>query len=343
MINLFRINLSALALTLFTLSASAQEKIIIDADVGIDDAMAILLAYAAPELEVIGITTVFGNATIENSTTNALYLTQRLAVDTPVIAGARKPLVLPEGPPTDFVHGDNGLGNIEFELSESIASEPMTAAQFIIEQSHLYPGELTLVPVGRLTNLALALALDPTLPSRIKKVVLMGGAFSVPGNVTPVAEANIIGDPHAADVVFSAPWPIVAIGLDVTTQLIVGPKELDKLARKNGNTGKFVQDISEFYLNFYRSVGVNEGFYLHDPAAILYLIKPELFTLETGPVRVVHQGLAVGQTIVATEQQAERLTDWQGIGNSNYAVTVRAKPAVKLFLQRLADLKLTEK
>ncbi|WP_317930658.1 nucleoside hydrolase [Halioxenophilus sp. WMMB6] len=335
--------LLALLLALVAAHTRAEpEKIIIDADVGIDDAMAILLAHASPELEVVGITTVFGNATIENSTRNALYLTQRLQVATPVVQGARKPLVLPEGPPTDFVHGANGLGNYPVNLAGDRIPLNLTAAEFIIEQSHIYPGELTLVPVGRLTNIALALALDPTLPSRIKQVVLMGGAFHHPGNVTPVAEANIIGDPHAADVVFGAPWQkLVAIGLDVTTQLVVGPKDLAAITKKNPTTGQFLEGISAFYLNFYRSVGVEEGFYLHDPAAILYVIKPELFNLEGGPVRVITEGIAIGQTIAATADQAARLSDWQATPASLYAVGVEQKKGVKLFLSRLQKLPLS--
>ncbi len=320
--------------------AQGKEKIIIDADVGIDDAMAILLAHASPELETLGITATFGNATIENSTRNALYLTQRLGVTTPVIPGARKPLVLPEGPPTDFVHGGNGLGNVEFKLSDDQKPKALTAAQFIIEQSYLYPGEITLVPVGRMTNLALALALDPTLPQRIKRVVMMGGAFTVPGNVTPVAEANIIGDPDAADIVFGAGWPVVAIGLDVTTQVVISPKHLAAISKANPVSGEFLTAISDFYLAFYRSTGVTEGFFLHDPAAVLYLTHPELFTLTSGPVRVATQGIATGQTIAAPQSQWAREGDWQDVPHSQYAVAVDHKKAVKIFNQRMQVLQL---
>ena len=215
-------------------SAFAQkEKIIIDADVGIDDAMALLLAMASEELEIVGITTTFGNATIENSTRNALYVCAVSGRKIPVAQGAEKALILPPSPPTDFVHGDNGLGNIAFSEIETGEAEPMSAAEFIVKQSHAHAGELTLVPVGRLTNLALALQIDPTLPERIQRVVLMGGAIKTGGNVTPVAEANIIGDPHAADIVLNAGWDVTVIGLDVTTQLIVSPEDLEKLTLAN--------------------------------------------------------------------------------------------------------------
>lgn len=333
---------AVLVCLLFAQATNAKEKIIIDADVGIDDAMAILLAHANPELEVLAITTTFGNATIENSTRNALYLTQRLGVTTPVVQGARKPLVSPEGPPTDFVHGKNGLGNFAFELAADKKALDTTAAEFIIEQSKLFPGEITLAPVGRLTNLALALALDPTLPSRIKKVVLMGGAFTVPGNVTPVGEANIIGDPHAADIVFGAGWSVVAIGLDVTTQIVITPKDLANITKANKTTGEFLQAISDFYLAFYRSVGVEEGFFLHDPAAILYLTNPELFTLKAGPVRVVSEGIAIGQTIAAPENQFDRPGSWHGVPHSQYAVAVDYKKAEKEFISRMKSLTLVD-
>lgn len=330
-----------IALALWTSTTLAnKEKIIIDADVGIDDAMAILLAESAPELDLIAITTTFGNATIEDSSRNALYLVQRLGIDIPVVQGARKPLILPEGPPTDFVHGANGLGNIEFTLKKAAAVHDLSAAEYIIEQSRRYPGELTIVPVGRLTNLALALALDPTLPERIKRVVIMGGAFAVPGNVTPVAEANIIGDPHAADIVFSANWPLVAIGLDVTTQVVITPADLHSIENRNPKTGQLLTAISEFYLAFYRSVGVTEGFYLHDPAAVLYLTHPDLFTLTAGPVRVVDAGLAIGQTIVAPPSQFNREGDWHGIPHSHYASDVDEQKATDIFITRMKSLQL---
>lgn len=232
--------------SLFSAPIHASEKIIIDADVGIDDAMAILFAIASPEIELLGITTIFGNATIENSTRNASYLIERTGLDIPVVQGAGFPLVIPPEPPADFVHGLNGLGDIDMPEQAKAPLADVTAAEFIIEQSKLYPYELTLVPVGRLTNIALALRLDPTLPSRIKRVVLMGGAFEVAGNVTPVAEANIIGDPHAADIVFQADWDVVAIGLDVTTKIVVNDHDLKSIEQANPVAGGFIRDFSQF-------------------------------------------------------------------------------------------------
>ena len=320
-------------------SYAQSEKIIIDADVGVDDALAILLALASPELELVGITTVFGNATIENSTRNALYLVSMIGADVPVAKGAGVPLVLPAGPPADFVHGTNGLGNVNCPFDESLTPVDEDAAQFIISQSKRYPGELSLVPVGRLTNIALALKRDPTLPSRIKRIVLMGGAYQVPGNVTPVAEANIWGDPHAADIVFGAGWDIVAIGLDVTTKLLVNDIDLQGLARKNPEVGGFIRDFCQFYLAFYQSVGVMGGFYVHDPSAILYLLNPSLYTTQTAPVRVATQGIALGQTIAAFAPHNTQKGHWYQRPVSNIAIGVNATEAKTLLMQRLTKLK----
>ncbi len=330
--------LSMLIVLFICVPLHAKEKIIIDADVGIDDAMAILLASASPELDLIGITTTFGNATIENSTNNALYLLARQGLSIPVAKGAAIPLVIPPEPPTDFVHGKNGLGDVPVPKQSTELLSPLSAAEFIIAQSKRYAGELTLVPIGRLTNLALALKLDPTLPQRIKRVVLMGGAFEVNGNVTPVAEANIIGDPHAADIVFQADWDVVAIGLDVTTKIIVSDQDLTTLANRNRIAGGFIRDFSQFYLDFYRSVGITEGFYVHDPATLLYLIQPTLFSTQKAAIRVATTGIGIGQTIAAKSLQSKRGA-WQGIKFNAYANQVESEQAKALFLSRLDAVK----
>lgn len=330
--------ISVFLVSLLSAPIQASEKIIIDADVGIDDAMAILFAIASPEIELLGITTTYGNATIENSTKNANYLIERTGKDIPVVQGASFPLVIPPDPPADFVHGDNGLGNVDVPQPSRKALSDITAAEFIIQQSKLYPNELTLVPVGRLTNLALALRLDPTLPSRIKRVVLMGGAFEVPGNVTPVAEANIIGDPHAADIVFQADWDVVAIGLDVTRKIIVGDDDLELLEKANPIAGGFIRDFSQFYLKFYRSIGFTEGFCIHDPAALLYVIDPQLFTTKTAAIRVASEGIALGQTIAAIPPMNEREGNWKEVKLNHFADTVNGEKARDLFLSRMLKL-----
>lgn len=324
----------------FVFTQARAEKIIIDADVGIDDAMAIMLAFSSPELEVLGIVSSFGNASIDNATRNARYLVDLMGSNTPVVRGTERPMHIPEGEPADFVHGANGLGNIDFDEPETPLVSGISGAEFILQQSRLYPGELTLVPVGRLTNLALALKLDPTLPERIKRVVLMGGAFKVEGNVTPVAEANIWGDPDAADAVFSAQWSVVALGLDVTTQITVNETHHEKLAKDNPPVGNFLQATSAFYLDFYRSIGVSDGYYLHDPSAILYLTHPDIFETVRAPVRVASEGLSLGHTIAAFGELHRSRGEWSGIPETTIALDVDEKKARKIYLQRLATLKL---
>jgi hypothetical protein len=186
-------------------------KIIFDTDPGIDDAMALLFIEASPALDLLAITTIFGNSDIETTTRNALYLKRRFGLSAPVYKGADKPLTRPRNPSPTFVHGENGLGDVELTGLVPAQPEAKPAHRAIIDIAREHPGEVTLVAVGPLTNLALALKADPEVATLLKAVVIMGGAFGVagkPGNVTPVAEANIWNDPEAADLVFTAPWPV---------------------------------------------------------------------------------------------------------------------------------------
>lgn len=322
-------------------AGQAREKIILDVDVGIDDAMAILLATASPEIELIGVTTMFGNASIEDSTRNALYLLELTGAKVPVARGAAVPMVAEPIPPVAFVHGDNGLGNVPVpEPSYEMLSE-LSAVEFILEQSRLYPGEITLVPVGRLTNIALALRADSTLPGRIKRVVLMGGAFETRGTITPVAGANTFGDPHAADIVFQASWDVIAIGTDVTRKVMLDESDLDLLAIKNPVGGSFIRDFSKFYLDFHRNAGVTGGFFVHDPSAVMFVIKPDLFTTKQAAIRVVTEGLAAGQTIAAPSLKGQ--TDyWRANKFNVYADTVDSEKARALLLERLMNVEFVE-
>jgi inosine-uridine nucleoside N-ribohydrolase len=282
-------------------------KVILDTDPGIDDAMAILFALRSPALDVLGITTVFGNADVEVGTANALRLVELVGREVKVARGAAHPLVLPKAPAPDFVHGTDGLGNIGAPPPKGKAIEA-SAAELIVATARLYPGEVTLLAVGRLTNLALALALEPRLPELVKEVVLMGGSAYAGGNVTPVAEANIWGDPHAADIVFAAPWRVTMVGLDVTQRMRLQEDRLRRMAAKDERVGGFLYRISRFYQSFHDSRGVTGGFYVHDPSAVACAIDPSLFTIEKSQVRVVTEGIAVGQTVAASGDRAER---WQ--------------------------------
>ncbi len=211
-----------------------MHKVIFDTDPGVDDAMALLFLHQHPEIALLGITTVFGNASVETTTRNALYLKDRWQIPAPVSQGVGEtidPARPPVGWPT-FIHGDDGLGNIGVPEMVAGRPDPRPAHRFLIETIRANPGEITLVAVGRMTNLARALKDDPDIAGLVKQVVIMGGAFDVPGNITPAAEANIHGDPEAADIVFGASWPVVAVGLDVTMQTVMTRSQLAAIAER---------------------------------------------------------------------------------------------------------------
>ena len=225
-------------------------KIILDTDPGIDDAMAIFFAFQAKEIEVLGLTTVFGNVPVEMSSQNALALVELAGLDIPVCKGVARPWVGEESTYAHFVHGDDGFGNINHPKTTR-QLDPRTSAQFIVDMAHKYPGEVTIMAVGPLGNLALALRLEPELPKLIKSVNIMGGAAFVPGNVTPVAEANIWNDAYAAEIVFSADWEVNMFGLDVTYDVPFTPDFITSLEQSNPVLGGFVAKAAEFYTTFY--------------------------------------------------------------------------------------------
>jgi inosine-uridine nucleoside N-ribohydrolase len=188
------------------MSPSPRTKVIYDTDPGVDDAMALYYALAHPAIDVVGITTTFGNVSVEQATTNALYLTALAGRDIPVSRGVATPWFKhPEAPPA-HIHGADGLGNLGARRPAGQQADPRSSAQFIVDMARAHPGEITLVAVGPLGNLSLALQLEPQLPNLVREVIVMGGTVSEPGNVSPVAEANIWNDPHAADRVFTAGW-----------------------------------------------------------------------------------------------------------------------------------------
>ncbi len=283
---------------------SLKHRIIFDTDPGVDDAMALCFAMAHPRIELLGITTVFGNVTAPQATTNALYLTQLAGRSVPTAQGASKPLFKHAEAPPDFIHGADGLGNLPSRLAASSAqADPRSAAQFIAQSARAEPGQITLVPVGPLTNIAAALALEPKLPQLIKRIVLMGGAVRVSGNVSPVAEANIWNDPHAADAVFTAGFDLTIVGLDVTYQVIVPVSLFEKVAahHKHPLTDTLLHAVrfySNFYATRYPDLKANPGCFGHDVLAFIALLHPELFSFLRGRLRCVSEGIAQGQTIL---------------------------------------------
>ncbi|WP_108945058.1 nucleoside hydrolase [Shewanella halifaxensis] len=315
-------------------------KIILDSDPGIDDAMAILFAEAHPAIELKAITTVYGNATIENGTNNALYLKEKYGFKADIVQGTDRPLVRDPVGPTVIVHGETGFGDVHAPKVTSLQADPRPAYQYIIDAVKAEPGEITLVAVGPLTNLALALEAAPEITSLVKEVVIMGGAFGMNehrGNVTPYAEANIHDDPHAADIVFTAPWPVVVIGLDVTEESFFSKDYLDQLRDDAGEVGQFIWDISRYYLDFYsKKVGL-EGCHVHDPSAIAYVIDPTLFTLREGPIRVVTDGPAEGLTIQKFDGRKHPHDDWGSKPAQKVGVKVRNEALLELYRETIID------
>lgn len=307
------------------------KKIIIDTDPGIDDAMAILFAFNAPELEVVGLTAVFGNIHVDLATQNALRLVELAGRPSlPVAEGAAKPMAMPLLGIGDFVHGSDGFGNTNQPPPQGKAID-QTAAQFIVETVMSNPGEITLVPIGPLTNIALALELEPRIAQNVAEVVLMGGAATVGGNVHPAAEANIIGDPHAADAVFTADWPVTMVGLDVTEKTVMTAADLEKFNQSNSKYCQFIYDISHFYRRFHLDrYGIDE-IAIHDASTIAYLIDPTLFTTQKGAVRVVTAGIAIGQTIMDRLGGWDSGSPWSNQPQTNVCLDVDAQRLLALY------------
>lgn len=291
-------------------------KVIFDTDPGVDDAMALLYLHRHPGIELVGVTTVFGNAPIEITTRNAQFLHQKWKIAAPIAKGAGR--AYDDGRDAahfaPVVHGEDGLGNIGVPLEVDHPLDEREAVQFIIDTVRADPGNVTLVAVGRMTNLALALKADPEIAALVKEVVIMGGAFDINGNVTPAAEANIHGDPEAADAVFTAPWKVTIIGLDVTMKTTMSSDYLAKMVEAGPAELKLLSDLSQYYIDFYRQRVGLDGMALHDSCACVYLTEPQLFETRTGPVRVVCGGIADGETIQAPDQGRKFVgTAWDGV------------------------------
>ena len=319
-----------------TTARVTPSKIIIDTDPGVDDAMAIYLALRSPELDLIGLTTIFGNVHTDLATINALRLLEIAGrSDIPVAHGANAPLTRAYAGPVAFIHGDDGQGNVHLPPASTRAVS-QSAAEFIVEQILNAPGEITLVPIGPLTNLARALQLEPRIAGLVREVVLMGGNSFVAGNVTPAAEANIHNDPEAADIVFGAGWPVTMVGLDVTHQAIMNGSHLRTLGVARNRLAQHLARITPFYQRFTLDSSGLDGFYLHDSAAVAYVIDPGLFETQSWPVRVETQGIGVGKTWPSTNPRRTH-PDWAGRPKVNVCTSVDANRLVNLVLQRLCD------
>ena len=304
--------------------------ILIDCDPGHDDAIALLLALASPEVELLGVTTVAGNQTLEKTTTNALRVLELAGRgDVPVAAGADRPLAR-ELFIADYVHGESGLDGPELP-------EPRTkpvdqhAVDFLAEQILGSQLPVTLVPVGPLTNVALLLSRHPEAAENVERIVIMGGAVAE-GNVTPAAEFNIYVDPEAAWRVFHSGLPVTMIGLDVTHQALMMPAHVERL-RASGDVGRFVAELHDFFVRYHERTYGTEGAPIHDAVAVAQVLRP-------GIVETLHRHVDVdcesrlcrGRTVVDL---------WHRTGgepNADVGVGIDADAFLELLCERIASL-----
>ncbi|KAG9130989.1 hypothetical protein Leryth_006763 [Lithospermum erythrorhizon] len=218
-------------------------------------------------------------------------------LDIPVAEGSHEALKRGEPRVADFVHGSDGLGNMSLPPSKLKKIEK-SASEFLVEKVNEFPGEVSILALGPLTNLALAVKRDSSFASKVKRVVILGGSFFALGNVNPAAEANIYGDPEAADIVFTCGANIDVVGINITTQVQFTDADLEELRQSKGRHAKFICDITKFYRDWHvKSDGVH-GIFLHDPVSYVALVRPDLFTFKKGVVRVETQGLCVGHTMM---------------------------------------------
>ncbi|KAL1224329.1 Uridine nucleosidase 1 [Cardamine amara subsp. amara] len=313
-----------------------REKLIIDTDPGIDDSMAIMMAFQTPELEILGMTTVFGNVSTQDATRNALLLCEIAGFpDVPVAEGSSEPLKGGIPRVADFVHGSNGLGDVSFPPPSRKKSEK-SAAEFLDENVSQYPGEITILALGPLTNLALAIKRDSSFASKVKKIVILGGAFFSLGNVNPAAEANIYGDPEAADIVFTSGADITVVGINITTQLKLTDDDLLELRNSKGKHVQMLSDMCKFYRDWHvKSDGVY-GVYLHDPVSFVAVVRPDLFTYKKGVVRVETQGICIGHTLM--DQGLKRWNGsnpWVGYSPISVAWTVDVEGVLEYIKAKL--------
>ena len=308
-------------------------KIIIDTDPGQDDAVAILLALASPELDVLGITCVAGNVPLDLTSKNARIvceLAQRPEIK--VFAGCHKPLARALVT-AEHVHGKTGLDGITLP-DPKMPLQDTHAVDFLIDTLRREPaGTVTLCPIGPLTNIATAMQRAPDIIGRIQEIVLMGGAYFEVGNITPTAEFNIYVDPEAAKIVFGAGAPLTVMPLDVTHKALTNRARVEAFRAMPGTVGPAVASWTDFFERYDKEKYGSEGAPLHDPCTIAYLLRPDLFSgrdinveIETG------SDLTLGMTVA----------DWWRVtkrpANARFMGDVDAEGFFALLLERIARL-----
>jgi len=308
------------------------KRILIDSDPGIDDSLAILLAIASPELSLEGLSIVHGNCSLEQAVKNGLSILELgNASNIPVAAGCELPLVQASllAPET---HGNTGLGYAKLP-------EPRTrpivqhGSDFLIDKIMSNPGEFTLVAVGPLTNIALAIRKEPGLVKAIKEIIIMGGAIRHEGNTTALAEFNTYVDPHAAHIVFHAGIPTTLVPLDVTYQCILMASDVERLLKIDSPIPQFIRETTNFYMEFHDNFQGIKGCVINDPLALALTFAPELCDYQELPVDVdISGGVSTGKTF------ADFFNYDKKPANMRVALGVRPRDFIEVFLERMEDL-----
>ncbi|HEU4572440.1 MAG TPA: nucleoside hydrolase [Candidatus Limnocylindrales bacterium] len=280
------------------MSHASVREVILDVDMGVDDAIAVLYLATRPSVAIRAVGTVHGNVSADGAATNALTVLDLAGLgDVPVAIGARRPLVRPAQFAPE-VHGDDGLGNARPTRSER-RPVATSAPDQLVALARSDPGRYDLLATGPLTNLAMALVFEPELPRLVRSVTIMGGSARAIGNMTPVAEANIWHDPEAAALVFGAGWPLTMVGLDVTMRTYLDEASIAAIAAGTSAFARFAGSILPHYLDFYESISGRRACPLHDPSAAAIYADSTLVTESVcAPVRIGLGDEVRGMTIV---------------------------------------------
>jgi purine nucleosidase len=310
----------------------SEKRIIIDTDPGVDDAQAIMFAFSSPEVRIEALTTVAGNVPVENTLKNALVILELChAGEFPVSPGASRALIQ-KSHSSSNIHGSTGLG--EAVLPDPTRNrDPRHAVNLLADTINAAPGKITLVTIGPLTNLALAIRLDPVIASRVKEAVIMGGAIKEPGNVTPQAEFNIFADPHAAHIVFHSGLPITLVPLDVTSKVVLSRQAVEHIAAIPSPISRFFGDSTRTYLDFYKKYEGIDGCLMHDPLAMAVAFMPELVKTRELPVDVdISGGVSMGSTFADFSPRRG------AVPNMKVALEVDSTRFLDLFISRIEAL-----
>ncbi len=309
-----------------------NNRIIIDTDPGIDDSLAILLALASPELSLEGLSVVHGNCSLVQAVTNGLSILELAnATHVPLAGGCELPLVQPSllAPET---HGNTGLGYAKLPEPQSRPTV-QHGSDFLIEKIMSNPGEFTLVAIGPLTNVALAIRKEPRMAKALKELVIMGGAIRHEGNTTALAEFNIYVDPHAAHIVFHAGIPTTLVPLDVTYQCVLMASDVERLLKIESPIPKFIKAATDFYMEYHDSYQGIKGCVINDPLALALTFAPELCDYQELPVDVdISGGVSMGKTF------ADFFNYNRKPANMKVALGVRPRDFIELFMERMERL-----